>query len=154
MSGTTASDTKAAGPGSNRRGRIVLLAILAVAGIVLAAPPLLRAWLERDLCPSEVLSHGFTGKVGRWEVARSDCGGGRIVHQLRIVPPKGWSVPVYEAENGPMPISWTQEGFVGRLELDRPLTGEASAVIDVPLDPKGRPKAPIFVRDGRRVAAH
>ncbi len=153
MSGTGASDTGTATAGSNRRSRIVLVAILAVAAIVLAAPPLLRAWLESDLCPSEVTTHGFTGKVGRWEVARSDCGAGRIVHQLRIVPPKGWSVMVYEVENGPLPVSWTQVGFVGRLELDRPLVGETATVIEMPLDAKGRPKAPLLVRDGRRVTA-
>lgn len=134
-------------------GRRVLLAILAVAAFVLAAPPLLQMWMTRDLCPTEVTAHGFAGKGGRWEISRSDCGEGRIVHQLRIVPPKNWSVLVYESERGPLPVSWSQEGFVGKLELDRPLDGEANLVIDVPLDPKGRPKAPIVVRDGRRVAA-
>lgn len=154
MSAPEASETSTTRPlGSNRRSRIVLLAIIAVAAIVLAAPPVLKLWMERDLCPSEVTAHGMTGKIGRWEISRADCGGGRIVHQLRIVPPKGYSLPVYEAEGGPVPVSWAQEGFVGRLGLERPLAGETSATIEVPLDVKGRPKAPIMVRDGRRVAA-
>ncbi|MCE1235706.1 MAG: hypothetical protein LWW93_05045 [Hyphomicrobiales bacterium] len=144
--------SKAAEPGRGRQ-RLILLAILGVAATVLAAPPLLQLWMTRDLCPTEVTAHGFAGKSGRWEIARSDCGAGRIVHQLRIVPPKSWSVLVYESERGPLPISWSQEGFVGKLELDRPLDGEANLVLDVPLDAKGRPKAPIVVRDGHRVAA-
>lgn len=153
MNAPDASGTSVATPAPNRRSRIVLVLIIAVAVIVLAAPPLLRIWMERDLCPSEVTSHGFAGKGGRWEISRSDCGGGRIVHQLRIVPPKGWSVVVYEAEGGPLPVSWTQAGFVGTLGLVRPLAGEANASVEVALDGKGRPKAPVIVRDGRRVAA-
>jgi len=136
---------------SRRRQKLILLAIIAVAAIILASPPLLRLWMERDLCPSEVTNHGFVGKGGRWEISRADCGGGRIVHQLRIVPPKGWSVLVYETEGGPLPVNWTQSGFVGRIELDRPLAGETVPAIEVPLDPKGRPKAPVTVRNGRRV---
>jgi hypothetical protein len=134
------------------RQRAVLLAILAVAVIILAAPPILSLWLERDGCPSEVTSHGFTGK-GRWEIARADCGAGRILDRLVIVPPKGGMALVYEAEGGPRPLSWTQTGSTGRLELARPLTGESAAVIEMPLGKKGLPEAPIFVRDGRRVAA-
>ena len=137
---------------ARRRQKFVLLAIIAVAGIVLAAPPLMRLWMERDLCPTVVTSHGFSPK-GRWEISRADCDAKRIVHQLRIVPPKGWSVVVYEAEGGPLPVSWDQAGFIGKLGLERPLEGETSAVVEVPLDAKGRPKAPIIVRDGRRVAA-
>ena len=135
---------------ARRRQKVILLAIIAVAAIVLATPPLMRLWMERDLCPSEVTKHGFSPKA-RWEISRADCGGGRIVHQLRIVPPKGYSVLVYESERGPLPLSWDQSGFVGRLELDRPLEGESGTVIEVALDPKGRPKAPVLVRDGRRV---
>jgi hypothetical protein len=129
-----------------------LLAIVGVAVIILAAPPLLSLWMERDQCPSEVTSHGFTGK-GRWEIARSDCGDGRIRDQLRIVPPKGGMVLVYEAEGGPAPLSWTQTGTTGRLELARPLAGETVPTIDLPLDKKGYPAAPILVRDGRRTPA-
>jgi hypothetical protein len=134
------------------RQRAVLLAILAVALIVLAAPPILSLFLERDLCPSEVTSHGFTGK-GRWEIARADCGAGRILDRLAIVPPKGGMALIYEAEGGPRPLSWTQTGSVGRLELSHPLAGEAAPVIEMPLNKKGLPEAPIFVRDGRRVTA-
>ena len=141
-----------AGESSRRRQKFVLLAILAVAAIVLAAPPLLRWWMERDLCPSIVTSHGFSPK-GRWEISRADCDASRVVHQLRIVPPKSWSVVVYEAEGGPLPLSWDQSGFTGRLTLERPLEGEASAIVEVPLDTKGRPKAPVLVRDGRRIPA-
>ena len=135
---------------SRRRQKLILLAIIAVAAIVLTSPPLLRLWMERDLCPTEVTSHGFSPKA-RWEISRADCGAGRIVHQLRIVPPKGWSVLVYETEGGPLPVGWSQEGFVGRLELDRPLADAATPIVEVPLDPKGRPKAPVLVRDGRRL---
>jgi hypothetical protein len=149
MSDRATEPTVANQPG-RRRQKLVLLSLIAVAAITLAAPPLLRIWLEKDLCPTEVTSHGFAGKGGRWEISRADCGAGRIVHQLRIVPPKGWSVVVYEAEGGPMPVSWDQAGFVGKLGLDRPLEGETSGVVEVPLDGKGRPKAPVLVRDGRR----
>ena len=152
MNAAETSGTTEVKPGANRRSRIVLGLIIVVAAVVLAAPPLMKTWMERDLCPSEVTSHGFAGKGGRWEISRADCGGGRIVHQLRIVPPKGWSVPVYDAEGGPVPVSWEQTGFVGSLGLERPLAGEATATLEVSLDGKGRPKAPIVVRDGRRVA--
>lgn len=137
---------------SRRRQKLILLAIIAVAAITLAAPPLLKVWMERDLCPSDVTNHGFVGKGGRWEISRADCGAGRIVHQLRIVPPKGWSVLVYEAEGGPLPVSWDQAGFVGKLALERPLVGETTTTLDIPLDPKGRPKAPVLVKEGRRVS--
>ncbi|WP_333824185.1 hypothetical protein [Pinisolibacter sp.] len=145
----------ASGEGGVRIGwrqRAVLLAILGVAAFVLAAPPILSLWLDRDGCPSEVTSHGFTGK-GRWEIARADCGAGRILHRLAIVPPKGGTALIYEAEGGPQPLSWTQTGSTGRLELSRPLAGETAAMIELPLNKKGLPEAPIFVRDGRRVAA-
>lgn len=151
MNGREGEETRGAGVDRfGRRSRWVLVAIIAVAVVVLAAPPLMRLWMERDLCPSEVTKHGLSPKA-RWEISRADCGGGRIVHQLRIVPPKGYSVLVYESERGPLPLSWDQSGFVGKLELDRPLEGESGTVIEVALDPKGRPKAPILVRDGRRV---
>ena len=150
MSDRATEPTVANQPG-RRRQKLVLLSIIAVAVITLAAPPLMRAWMERDLCPTEVTSHGLSSK-GRWEISRADCGAGRIVHQLRIVPPKGWSVVVYEAEGGPLPRSWDQSGFVGKLELERPLDGEATMVLDIPLDHKGRPKAPVLVKDGRRTS--
>lgn len=134
------------------RQRAALLAVLAVAAVVLAAPPILSLWLDRDSCRSEVTSHGFTGK-GRWEIARADCGAGRILDRLAIVPPKGGMALIYEAEGGPRPLSWTQTGSVGRLELSHPLAGESASVIELPLGKKGLPEAPIFVRDGRRVSA-
>ena len=145
----------ASGAGVRRIGwrqRAVLLAIIAIAVVILAAPPLLQLWMDRGRCPSEVTSHGFAPKA-RWEIARSDCGAGRIVHQLRIVPPKGGAVVVYEAEGGPRPLSWSQTGNVGRLALERPLDGASSPVIDLDHDKKGRPEAAILVRDGRRLAA-
>jgi hypothetical protein len=118
---------------SRRRQKLILLAIIAVAAIVLAAPPVLKLWMERDLCPTEVTNHGFVSKGGRWEISRADCGAGRIVHQLRIVPPKSWSVLVYEVEGGPMPVGWSQEGFVGRIELDRPLGDAATPIVEGPV---------------------
>lgn len=135
-----------------RRGRVFLV-VLGVLGVaVLAGPPLIGAWMSRDLCPTVVTAEGSAGGT-HWDIARSDCGGGRIVHQLRIVPPKGWSTLVYETEGGSLPIGWTQSGFLGKLELDHPLVGEADVVLDVPLDPKGRPKSVIKVRAGRRLPA-
>ena len=140
--------------GTRRRrfGRFALVGFGLLALAVLAGPPALRAWIERDLCPTVVTRSGDSDGT-RWEIARSDCGGGRVVHQLRIVPPKGWSTLVYETEGGSLPVSWSQSGFVGKLELDHPLEGEADLVLDVPLDLKGRPKAPIRVRAGHRLAA-
>lgn len=139
-----------AGATSKRRSRVVLVGILIVAVAVLAAPPILQAWFETNACPIEVTQHGFVEKV-RWEVSRSDCGGGRIVHQLRIIPPKGYSVLAYESEGaGPLPLGWSQTGFTGRVRLDRPIDGEAASDIDVRLDPKGRPMAPVMVREGKR----
>lgn len=132
------------------RSRLILLGLLAAAIVVIVAPRLLRAWIERDLCPTVIIRSGDSEGT-HWEVARSDCGGGRVVHQLRIVPPKGWSTLVYETEGGSLPVSWSQSGFVGKLELDHPLVGEADVVLDVPLDPRGRPKEAIRVRAGRRL---
>lgn len=134
-----------------RFGRFALVGFGLLALAVAAGPPALRAWIERDRCPTVVTRSGDADGT-RWEIARSDCGGGRIVHQLRIVPPKGWSTLVYETEGGSLPVSWSQAGFVGKLELDHPLEGEADLVLDVPLDVKGRPKAPIRVRAGHRLA--
>ncbi|NLH81693.1 MAG: hypothetical protein GX458_12715 [Phyllobacteriaceae bacterium] len=134
-----------------RFGRFALVGFGLLALAVLAGPPALRAWIERDLCPTVVTKSGDADGT-HWEIARSDCGGRRIVHQLRIVPPKGWSTLVYETEGGSLPVSWSQAGFIGKLELDHPLEGEADLVLDVPLDAKGRPKAAIRVRAGRRLA--
>lgn len=133
-----------------RRGRRWLVALGLLAVVLLGGPPLLRAWMTRDLCPTVVTKSGDADGT-HWEVARSDCGGGRIVHQLRIVPPKGWSTLVYETEGGSLPVGWTQSGFLGKLELDHPLVGESDVVLDVPLDPKGRPKSVLHVKAGRRV---
>ncbi len=138
-------------PVSNRRSRMALIAILVAAVAVLAAPPLLQAWFETNACPTVVTQHGFVEKA-RWETSRSDCGAGRIVHQLRIIPPKGYSVLAYEIEGeGPLPTGWSQTGFTGTVSLDRPLAGEAGTAVEVPLDTKGRPKEPVMVREGRRV---
>lgn len=137
-------------PVSNRRSRMMLVAILVAAVAVLAAPPLLQAWFETNACPTVVTRHGFVEKV-RWEISRSDCGDGRIVHQLRIIPPKGYSVLAYESEReGPLPVGWTQTGFTGQVVLDRSLAGETGTTVDVPLDAKGRPKEPVMVREGKR----
>lgn len=136
---------------SKRRGRRVLVGILIVAVVVLVAPPIIEWWVERDACPTVVLQHGFVEKA-RWEISRSDCGGGRIVHQLRVIPPKGYSVLAYESEGGPLPVGWHQSGFVGTLTLDRPIDGETATVLEMPLDRKGRPAPPIVVHGGRRVA--
>lgn len=133
-----------------RRNRIVLIGIGIGLAILVAAPPLAVRWAERDLCPFVVTATGDS-EGARWEVIRSDCGEGRIVHQLRIVPPKGYSNLVYETEGGSLPVSWSQSGFLGKLELDHPLEGEAGVVLDVPLDPKGRPKSVVRVRAGRRL---
>ena len=139
-----------AGATSRRRSRVVLVGILVAAVAMLAAPPILQAWFETNACPIEVTQHGFVEKV-RWEVSRSDCGGGRIVHQLRIIPPKGYSVLAYESEGaGPLPLGWSQTGFTGRVRLDRPIAGETASEIDIALDPKGRPTAPVMVREGKR----
>lgn len=132
------------------RSRLIVLGLLAAAAALIAGPALVRAWMERDLCPAVVTRSGDSDGT-RWEVARSDCGGGRIVHQLRIVPSKSWSTLVYETEGGALPVSWSQSGFLGKLELDHPLEGEADVVLDVPLDAKGRPKEVIRVRAGRRL---
>jgi hypothetical protein len=140
-------------PGSRRRrGRLALIGFGLLVVMVAAAPSLIDLWASRDLCPSQPITSGSSDGA-RWEISRADCGGGRIVHQLRIVPPKGWSTLVYETEGGSLPVSWSQSGFVGKLELDHPLEGEAAFVLDVPLDVKGRPKAPIRVRAGRRQPA-
>jgi hypothetical protein len=135
---------------SRRRGRLILIGIGILALLGIFGPMAVRAWIARDLCPTVVTRSGMSDGA-RWEVARSDCGDGRIVHQLRIVPNKGWSTLVYETTGGALPVSWSQEGFLGKLELDHPLEGEASLVLDVPLDIKGRPKEIIRVKAGRRL---
>lgn len=141
---TDESETK------RRRNRIVLIGVGLGLVLVAAAPSLVEMWASRDVCPYVVTTSGETQGV-RWEVVRSDCGAGRIVHQMRIVPPKGYSNLVYETEGGSLPVSWSQAGFLGKLELDHPLEGEADIVLDVPLDAKGRPKSVIRVRAGRRL---
>lgn len=132
------------------RNRLIVISLV-VMGLVLAITPfVIRAWITRDLCPTVVTRSGDVEGT-RWEVARSDCGEGRIVHQLRIVPSKGYSTLVYETEGGSLPVGWSQAGFLGKLELDHPLVGESDVVLDVPLDPKGRPKAVLRVRAGKRL---
>jgi len=146
-----AGETTPADETRRRRGRRLLLILGLFALVALAGPWLVRAWIARDLCPTVVTKSGDADGT-RWEIARSDCGDGRIVHQLRIVPPKGYSTLVYETEGGSLPLGWTQSGFVGKLELDHPLVGESDVVLDVPLDPKGRPKTVLHVRAGKRVS--
>ncbi len=133
-----------------RRGRIALIGFGLLALIVAASPSLIDLWVSRDRCPAVVTASGEADGT-HWEISRADCGEGRIVHQLRIVPPKGWSNLVYETEGGALPVAWSQTGFLGKLELDHPLEGEADLVLDVPLDAKGRPKTVIRVRAGRRL---
>jgi len=135
---------------TTRRGRRVLIAIAVAAIALVGGLQLLRNHLLADLCPTTVTARGETDGVS-WDVARSDCAGGRTVWQLRIVPQKGVSTLVYEAEGGPLPLGWNQTGFTGTLALAAPLDGETSAVLPVPLDVKGRPIAPLRVRDGRRL---
>lgn len=145
-----ADDATTNDPTKRRRGRLLIVALAVLAVIVLAGPSVIRVWLERDLCPTVVTASGNVEGT-HWEVARSDCGEGRIVHQLRIVPSKGYSMLVYETEGGSLPVGWSQSGFVGKLELDHPLVGESDVVLDVPLDPKGRPKSVLRVRAGKRL---
>lgn len=145
-----AGDTTTATEAKRRHGRILLVGLGLLGLLLLVGPSLYRLWIIRDLCPSVVTGSGDVDGT-HWEVARSDCGGGRIVHQLRIIPPKGWSTLVYETEGGSLPVGWSQSGFVGKLELDHPLVGESDLVLDVPLDAKGRPKSVLHVRAGRRV---
>jgi hypothetical protein len=131
-----------------RRGRRVLIAA-AVAGLALTVgAEWLGRRLARDFCPNEVVAHG-TGGGTRWETSRADCGAGRIVLQLRVIPPKGVSTLVYSAEGGPAPIAWNQSGRSGTLTLAEPIDG--SDVLPVDLDPKGRPIAAIEVSHGRRI---
>lgn len=133
-----------------RRGRRVLIAI-AVAGLALVGGlQLLRNHLLADLCPTTVTARGENDGVS-WDVARSDCDGGRTVWQLRIVPQKGVSTLVYEAEGGPLPLGWRQTGFTGTLTLTAPLDADTAATYPVPLDVKGRPIAALRARDGHRL---
>lgn len=130
-----------------RRGRAVLFGFVAAAVLLTVGPPLLRGRLARDLCPSEITGRGSSDGVV-WETSRADCGAGRLVLQLRIVPPKGVSTLVYSTEDGPAPIGWTQTGLVGTLHLAAPLDGRDE--IAVPLDPKGRPLEPIDLSQQRK----
>lgn len=133
------------------RGRRILIGIAVVAVALVAGLQVLRMQLLAGLCPATVTSRGTSDGV-TWDVARSDCDGGRTVWQLRIVPQKGVSTLVYEAEGGPLPLGWTQAGFTGTLQLASPIDGDDRAVYAVPLDVKGRPVAPLRVRDGHRLA--
>lgn len=132
-----------------RRGRVVLVAIGIAAVAAIAAPSLIRGWMMRDLCPTEVTARGEVDGAA-WDVARSTCEAGRIVWQLRIVPAKGVSTLVYEAEGGPAPASWSQSGFRGEVRLAAPL-GDGTTVLPVKLDVRGRPLKPVRVRQGSRV---
>lgn len=132
-----------------RQGRIVLVLVGIAATVAVVAPEWLRSFWARDFCPTEVTQSGEASGI-RWEVARSECAADRVVWQLRIVPPKGVSTLVYEAEGGPLPRAWRQEGFNGTVVLAAPLvTGESE--LDLKLDVKSRPAKPIRVKEGRRV---
>jgi hypothetical protein len=134
------------------RGRRTLIAIAIATVALVGGVQWLRTRLLADLCPATVTAQGASDGVG-WDVARSDCEGGRTVWQLRIVPQKGVSTLVYEAEGGPLPLGWTQTGFAGTLALASPLDGDTLATYAVPLDVKGRPLAPLRARDGHRLPA-
>lgn len=145
----TSSDRDVPGASRRRTGRIVLLVIGLAALAAVFAPEMLRSRWARDLCPTEITDRGEVAGVV-WEVARSTCAADRVVWQLRIVPPKGVSTLVYEAETGPAPSRWQQAGFAGRVILAAPLaTGENELAVD--LDLKGRPLSPIRVKAGRRI---
>ena len=132
-----------------RQGRLVLLAVGLVATVAVVAPEWLRSFWSRDLCPTTVTDSGEAAGV-RWEVARSDCSAERTVWQLRIVPPKGVSTLVYEAEGGPLPRGWRQNGFQGTVVLAAPLV-DGESELGLTLDVKSRPAKPIRVKDGRRI---
>ena len=132
-----------------RRGRVVLVAIVVVAAAAVAVPTGLKRWYARDFCPTEVTATGSSDGTA-WDVARSTCDGGRIVWQLRIVPAKGVSTLVYEAEGGPVPLGWSQAGLSGEVRLAQPLaSGETTLAVKI--DVKGRPSKPIHVKQGTRV---
>lgn len=132
-----------------RRNRAIILGVVAVALVAMAAPSLMRRVMERDLCPNTETGRGEEGGVS-WSVIRADCGGGRLVWQLRIVPAKGVSTVAYEAEGGPAPAGWRQKGFDGEVLLAEPLaSGETR--LPLTIDLKGRPVKPIRVAAGRRV---
>lgn len=131
------------------RGRIILVGIVVAAVAAIALPSAMRMWMARDICPNQVTARGGEGGVS-WDVGRSTCDGGRIVWQLRIVPAKGVSTAVYEAEGGPAPAGWRQSGFTGEVLLAEPLAS-GETVLPVTLDLKGRPLKPIRAKDGRRL---
>lgn len=132
-----------------KRSRIILVGIVLAAVAAMAVPSVMRMWMARDICPNEVTARGGEGGVS-WDIGRSTCDGGRIVWQLRIVPAKGVSIAVYEAEGGPAPADWRQSGFTGEVRLSAPLAS-GETVLPVTLDLKGRPLKPIRVKDGRRL---
>ncbi len=132
-----------------RSGRIVLVLVGIGALVAMVAPDLMRKWMARDFCPTEVTARGEEGGVA-WDVARSTCAPGRIVWQLRVVPAKGVSTLAYEAEGGPAPAFWRQTGFSGEVHLAEPLAS-GETVLPMILDLKGRPMKPIRARAGARV---
>ena len=135
---------------TNRRNRIVIAAF-AVAGLVfLVSPFAIRWWMTQDLCPTEIISHGRTGGTD-WEIARSECGPEvGVVWQVRIIPTKGVSTPVYDARGGPEPIGYEQSGFDARVFLATPPEGSTETVIPIRLDMKGQAIAPVRFIDGKR----
>lgn len=132
-----------------RSGRILLVLVGIAALVAILGPDLLRKWMARDLCPTEVTASGREGEVA-WDVARSTCDAGRVVWQLRIVPAKGVSTLAYEAEGGPAPAFWRQVGFAGEVHLAAPLAS-GETVLPMTLDLKGRPMKPIRARAGQRI---
>jgi hypothetical protein len=141
-------DEKAKAWRRRRQGRIVLAVVGIAATIAVLAPEWLRSLWSRDICPTEVTERGETAGV-TWDIARSDCAD-RTVWQMRIVPQKGVSTLVYEAEGGPLPRRWRQTGFQGTVVLAAPLVSGESE-IGLKLDLKGRPEKPIRVKSGQRI---
>lgn len=132
--------------------RPTLPALLLLAGAVIAfvAPVCAGASPElRDDCPIEIDDHGWSGDV-RWVVGIATCPDLRTTFSMWIILPDGEGGVVYEADDGPIPLRWSRSGSVGRVHLTHPPAGETDPWVDVALDARGLPIAPVLLRDRRR----
>ena len=135
------------------RNRLVVSAFGAAALVFLVGPFVVRWYGTRDICRDVVVTAKDRDRASGtdWEVSKSDCGPPvGIVWQLRIIPTKGISSLAYEARDGGQePVGYEQKGFAGTIRLAGPV-GDATTV-NIELDPRGRPVAPVKFVAGKRV---
>lgn len=133
------------------RGRVVLIGVGLVALGMVLSPAIVYRLVQPTLCPTTITAEGRVQGGVNWEFTRSQCDGGRIVHQVRVAPMQGVMRLAVDLEGGPGPTAIAQVGRVLTVTLAGPLADGATTVT-AEIDHRARPRDVTKVREGRVVS--